>query len=91
MNNREKLLVVTNPNMLNNNRCDALPNESRREFLKLIGKGTAGAALLTGCTVFSSCGRIPMFFEVSSCCFSALLDGVPKPLLLLYTEKVKNS
>ena len=46
--------MVTNPNMLNNDCRDVLPDESRREFLKLIGKSTTGAALLTGCTVFSA-------------------------------------
>jgi len=59
MNNLEKWSVVKNQNMLNNNRRDALPSESRRDFLKLIGKSTAGVALLTGCAISSATNTSP--------------------------------
>jgi beta-N-acetylhexosaminidase len=53
--------------MLNNN---YLPSESRRDFLKLIGKSTTSAALLTGCAVFSatnpSSPSVPLIYRHSN-------------------------
>ena len=67
MNNREKLSVVTNPNMPNKN---CLTSQSRRDFLKLVGKSTASVALLTGCTVFSatnsSVPTVPLLYRHSN-------------------------
>jgi beta-N-acetylhexosaminidase len=60
MSNLEKLLVVKNPNMPNKNHSDALISESRREFLKLIGKSSASVALLTGCATSLATDTSPL-------------------------------